>query len=117
LAVFIGCLGLYGLAEITATRRTKEIGIRKVVGASANRIVALVSREFVWLAVAGNLAAAPISALVMHRWLQNFAYHVDLAVWMFAGAGITTLSLALCSVSYQTLKAALTKPVDTLRNE
>ena len=117
LAVFIGCLGLYGLAEITATRRTKEIGIRKVVGASACRIAALVSQEFVWLAVAGNLVAWPVAYLVMNRWLHNFAYRAELEVWMFAGAGIATLSLALLSVSCQTLKAALTDPVETLRDE
>ena len=117
LAVFIGCLGLYGLAEITATRRTKEIGIRKAVGAGADRIAALVSREFVGLAAAGNLVAAPITYLVMQRWLQSFAYRAELEVWTFVGAGIATLCLALLSVGYQTLRVALTNPVEALRDE
>ena len=117
LAILIVCLGLYGLAEITASRRTKEIGIRKVVGASTARTAGLVSREFIWLAVAANLVAWPIAYLGMQRWLQNFAYRAELEVWMFTGAGIATLCLALGSVSYQTMRAALTNPVETLRSE
>ena len=117
LAVFISCLGLYGLAAITASRRTKEIGVRKVLGATTAGIAALVSREFVLLAGAANFVAWPVAYLVMSRWLENFAYYTDLAPWIFASAGLAAVGVALLTVSTQAMKAAVTNPVDVLRYE
>jgi putative ABC transport system permease protein len=117
LAIFIACLGLLGLASFTVERRTKEIGIRRVLGASAYRIVALLGKDYIRLVVIANVIAWPVGYVAMKKWLQNFAYRIDLNVWMFIFAAATALAIAFVTVSYQTFKAALANPADTLRYE
>jgi len=117
LAVVIGCLGLFGLAAFTAEQRTKEIGIRKVLGASAPGIIRLLLKEFVILVGVANLVAWPIAYLVMRRWLQDFAYRISPGVWIFLLAGLLTLFIALFTVSFQAVKAALADPIRSLRYE
>jgi ABC-type antimicrobial peptide transport system permease subunit len=117
LAIFISCMGLYGLAAFTAERRTKEIGIRKVLGASVSGLSLLLSRDFIWLVLVAFCIAAPISWYVMHEWLQGFAYRVEMSLWTLAFAGIIALLIALLTVSFQAIKAALANPVKSLRNE
>lgn len=116
-AIFIGCLGLFGLAAFTAEQRTKEIGIRKVLGASSPTIIRLLLREFVLLVGAANLIAWPISYFVMRRWLMEFSYRITPDVWIFALSGIVTLLIALLTVSFQAIKAALADPIKSLRYE
>jgi putative ABC transport system permease protein len=117
LAVFIACLGLYGLAAFTTTQRTKEIGIRKVLGASASNILVLLSREFVVLVLVSLLVASPIAWYGMSRWLENFAYQTPIHWWLFGLAGTIALTIALCTISFQALKAAVANPVKSLRTE
>jgi putative ABC transport system permease protein len=117
LAVLIACLGLFGLAAFTAERRTKEIGIRKVLGASTYGLVALLSSEFVRLVALAFAVAAPVAYLVMERWLSGFAYRVDLGFGVFAAAGVVALLVALLTVSGQAVRAALADPVESLRYE
>lgn len=117
LAVLIACMGLFGLTTLSTVRRTKEVGIRKVLGASVSGIVALLSREFVVLVLVASLAAVPLAYFAMDRWLDNFAYHIDLSWWMFALAGAAALAVALLTVSYQAVKAALADPVKSIRYE
>jgi putative ABC transport system permease protein len=117
LAVVIGCLGLFGLAAFTAEQRTKEIGIRKVLGASAPGIIRLLLKEFVILVGIANLAAWPIAYFVMRRWLQDFAYRTSLGLGVFVTAGALTLLIALTTVSLQAVKAALADPIRSLRYE
>jgi putative ABC transport system permease protein len=117
LAIFISCLGLFGLASFTAEQRTKEIGIRKVLGASVSGIAVLLSREFTkWVALA-SLIAWPIAYFAMTKWLQNFVYRTSIDWWTFIIAGGLALVIALVTVSYQSIKAALANPVDSLRYE
>jgi putative ABC transport system permease protein len=116
-AIFIACLGLFGLATFTAERRTKEIGIRKVFGASAASIVGLLSREFVWLVLISNAIAFPFAWYFMHQWIQNYPYRIELSWWIFALAGIMALLIALLTVSFQAIRAAGTNPVKSLRTE
>jgi putative ABC transport system permease protein len=117
LAILIACLGLFGLASFTAQARTKEIGVRKALGASVPHIVVMLSREIVILVVIAGLLAAPLSYLAMHRWLSGFAYHIDLSAWIFLAAVLAALGIALLTVSYQSVKAALANPVKSLRYE
>ncbi|MBD8490927.1 ABC transporter permease [Echinicola sp. CAU 1574] len=117
LAIFIACLGLLGLATYTTRQRTKEIGVRKVLGASVSGIVALLSKEFVRLILLAILIASPIAWYVMNRWLQNYAYQIELKWWMFVGAGMAAIVIALLTVSSQAVKAALMNPVNSLRSE
>ena len=117
LAILIACLGLFGLASFAAQQRTKEIGIRKVLGASVSGIVALLSKEFVKLVLAANLIAWPLTYAVMNNWLRDFAYHIDIGWWVFALAGAMALLIALLTVSTQAVKAALANPVEALRYE
>jgi putative ABC transport system permease protein len=116
-AIGIACLGLFGLVAFTAEQRTKEIGIRKVLGASVTGIVALLSKDFIKLVVIAFAIATPPAWYAMHKWLQNFAYQIDLEWWLVALAGGLTLLVAFATVSYQSLKAALANPVDSLRSE
>jgi putative ABC transport system permease protein len=117
LAVVIACLGLLGLASFTAEQRTKEIGIRKVLGSSVGAIFLLLSRQFsLWILLA-NLFAWPLAYLALSKWLEGFAYRTRLGIEFFLAAGMATLVVALITVSYQSLKAALANPVDSLRNE
>ena len=117
LAVLIACLGLFGLASFTAERRTKEIGLRKVLGASTAKIVVLVSTDFIKLVVIAFVVAAPVAYLVMNRWLESFAHRVDVSLVTFVVAGVGAFVIAGLTVSYQSIKAALTNPVETLRYE
>lgn len=117
LAMFIGCMGIFGLAAFIAEQRTKEIGIRKVLGASAQGIVRLLSKEFVRLVFISFLIAAPIAWWMMQKWLQDFAYRTDIRWWIFPLAGIVTFLIALATVSIQSIKAAMSNPVESLRAE
>jgi putative ABC transport system permease protein len=116
-AVTLSCLGLFGLAVFTAERRTKEIGIRKVLGASVQNISVLVSREFAWLVIIANLVAWPIAWYISHQWIQEFAYRTDISWWIFAASGIVSLALALLTVSSQALRAAMINPIKSLKVE
>ena len=117
LAILISCLGLFGLATFVAAQRTKEIGVRKVLGASVTDVVTLFSGGFLKLVVIAMLLAFPVAWWAMHSWLQNFAYKTDLEWWIFAVAGLVTIFIALLTVSYQSLRAALSNPVKSLRTE
>ncbi|WP_373516085.1 ABC transporter permease, partial [Persicitalea sp.] len=117
LALFIGCLGLFALAAYTAESRTKEIGVRKVLGASVASIVSLLSKDFLKLVIVSIIIATPLAWYVADDWLQDFAYKIDLAWWYFAGAGGLALLIAWLTVSYQSIKAALMNPVKSLRSE
>ena len=117
LAIFTACLGLFGLASITTEQRTKEIGIRKVLGASVAGVFVLVAQKFARLVLIAFLVAAPAAYFIMQRWLENFVYRVDLGWWVFALAGGSALLIALLTVSTQAIKAALANPVQALRYE
>ncbi len=117
MAIFISCLGLFGLAAFTVERRTKEIGIRKVLGASLTGIFALVSKDFLKPVLIAIVIASPLAWYAMHQWLQNFAYKTSMEWWIFALAGVLATTIALLTVSLQTIKAALMNPVKSLRNE
>lgn len=116
-AIIIACLGLFGLSAYTAQQRTKEIGIRKVLGASVLGVTQLLSKEFLILVLIAVAVSIPIAWYVMSEWLRNFAYHIELSVWMFIVSGIAAIMIALLTVSFQSIKAALANPVDSLRNE
>lgn len=117
LAIFISCLGLFGLASYTAERRIREIGIRKVLGASVTSITGLLTEDFLRLVLIANLVALPLGWWFMHRWLDNFAYHTSLSWWIFLAAGLLALMIALVTVSMQSIRAALSNPVKSLRTE
>lgn len=117
LAIFIGALGLFGLASYLAERRTKEIGIRKVLGASVVSLWQMLSKDFVGLVLISSLIAIPIAYVIMERWLQQFDYRIKLTWWIFAAAGLGALVITLATVSYQTVKAASSTPIRTLRSE
>jgi putative ABC transport system permease protein len=117
LAILLSCLGLFGLAAYSTERRTKEVGIRKVLGASVSSLFALLTKEFILLVALANLLAWPIAYYAMNRWLQNFAYRVGIGWETFIIAGAIALLIALFTVSFQAVKAALTNPVETLRYE
>jgi hypothetical protein len=117
LAIVISCLGLLGLVMFSAEQRVKEIGIRKVLGASLGQIVALFSKDFLKLIMIAFLIAAPVGWYAMHQWLQDFAYRIDISWWIFALAGAVSLLIALLTVSYQAIKAAIANPVKSLRTE
>ncbi len=117
LAILISCLGLFGLATFTAEQRTKEIGVRKVLGASVASIVDLLSKDFVKLVLIAIIIASPIAWYVMNAWLADFAYKIDIAWWYFALAGGLAVGIALLTVSFQSVRAALANPVDSLRSE
>jgi ABC-type antimicrobial peptide transport system permease subunit len=117
LAILISCLGLFGLASFTAERRIKEIGIRKVLGASEWKIMELLSGDFAKMILASIVLALPLSYFITKNWLDSFAYHIDLEWWYFIGAGAMTMLIALLTVSFQSVKAALMNPVESLRSE
>jgi ABC-type antimicrobial peptide transport system permease subunit len=117
LGIFISCLGLLGLAMFTAEQRTKEIGIRKVLGASMPSIFTLLSREFLTFVLIAFLIAAPLAWWAMHKWLQDYAYRVDIGWWVFAIAGTLALVIALVTISFQAIRAAVANPVVALKNE
>jgi putative ABC transport system permease protein len=117
MAILISCLGLFGLAAFSAEQRQKEIGIRKVLGASVTGVVALLSKEFIKLVAISFIIATPIAWLAMHKWLEAFAYKITISWWMFAIAGIMSIFIALATVSFQAIKAALVNPVKSLKSE
>lgn len=117
IAIIVACLGLFGLSAYTAQQRTKEIGIRKVMGSSVLGITKLLSKEFLKLTLIAVVISIPIAWYAMTEWLQNFAYHVELNIWMFAASGLMAIFIALFTVSFQSIKAGLANPVNSLRNE
>jgi putative ABC transport system permease protein len=117
LAILIACLGLFGLASYTIQQRTKEIGIRKVLGASVPTIFYMLSKDFAKWVVFGNLFAWPIAYFIMNRWLQDFAYRIDISWWVFVLSGGIALVIALLTVSWQAIRAARANPVESLRHE
>jgi ABC-type antimicrobial peptide transport system permease subunit len=116
-AIFISCLGLFGLAAFTAEQRTKEIGVRKVLGASVFNLWRLLSKEFVVLVIISLLLASPIAWYYMHHWLENFQYRAEFSWWIFAIAAAGALAITLLTVSFQAIKVALANPVKSLRTE
>ena len=117
IAIAISCLGLFGLAAFTAEQRVKEIGIRKVLGATIANITTLISKDFVKLVCIAIIIATPVSLMAMNSWLQNFAYKINISWWMFALSGLIALCIALLTVCFQAIKAALANPVKSLRTE
>jgi len=117
LAIFISCLGLFGLVTFTAEQKTKEIGIRKVLGASVTGIVGMLSKDFLTLVVIAAVIAFPIAWWAMHRWLNDFAYRVNIGWWVFVVAGVVALLIALLTISFQSVKAAIANPAKSLRTE
>ena len=117
LSILSACLGLFGLAAFMAAQRTKEIGIRKVLGASVFSVVGLLSKEFIFLVGLALVIASPVAYYAMHKWLQNFAYRVEIHWWIFILAGVMALLVAFATVSFQSIRAALADPVKSLRNE
>lgn len=117
LTIFIACMGMFGLVAIFARRRVKEIGIRKVLGASVLNITTLLSKDFLMIVAVAIVTAIPVAGLMMHRWLQDFAYRINMQWWMFAIAGLIAALIALLTVSAQSIKAATANPVKSLRTE
>jgi len=117
MAIFIACLGLFGLATFTAEQRTKEIGVRKVLGASVPSIVGLLTKDFISLVTVAIVIATPLAWYVMQEWLASFAYKITIEWWMFVGAGLLSVTIALLTVSFRSVKAALMNPVKSLRSE
>ena len=117
LAILISCLGLFGLASFSAEKRTKEIGIRKILGASVKDVVFLLSKHFIGLVLIANLIAWPLAWLVLNRWIQEYAYRVAISWWVFVLAGFVALIIAVLTVSFHAINAALSNPVKALRTE
>jgi len=117
LAIFISCLGLLGLASFTAEQRTKEMGVRKVLGASILNIVFLLSKEFTKWVLLANIIAWPAAWFAMNKWLDGFAYKTEISWWIFFSAGIAALVIAVITVSSQAFKAAASNPIKALRYE
>ncbi|MDF7815951.1 ABC transporter permease [Runella sp. MFBS21] len=117
LAIFISCLGLFGLASFVAEQRTKEIGIRKVLGASVSNVWQMLSKDFVILVIIACVIAAPIAYYFMNEWLQKYTYRTEISWWIFAAAGVGALIITLLTVSFQAIKAALMNPVQSLKSE
>ena len=117
IAIFISCMGLLGLATYAAEQRTKEIGIRKVLGASVTNIVSMLTKDFVWLVAIAILVASPIAYYFMYKWLEDFAYKIQISWWIFVMAGAIAVVIALITVSFQAIKAAIANPVKSLRTE
>jgi putative ABC transport system permease protein len=116
-AIFIACLGLFGMASFSAQQRVKEIGIRKVLGAGVSSIVKLIASDFLKLVLLAVIVASPVAAYIMNKWLQDFAYRIQLQWWLFALAGCVALAIALFTISFQAIKAAVANPVKSLRSE
>jgi putative ABC transport system permease protein len=117
LAIFISCLGLLGLASYNTLQRTKEIGVRKILGATVTAIVHLLSIDFIRLVGIAFLIAAPLAWLAMHRWLSTFAYRTPISWWIFATAGATAVLIAFITISFQCIRTAMANPVESLRSE
>jgi putative ABC transport system permease protein len=117
LAVLIACLGLFGLAAFSAEQRTKEIGIRKVLGASVAGVAGLLAKDFLKLVLIAILVASPLAWYLLEKWLADFAYRIDMQWWMFAAAGAVAVAIATLTVGGQALRAALANPAKSLRSE
>jgi putative ABC transport system permease protein len=117
ITIFVACLGLFGLVTFTTEQRVKEIGIRKVLGADVFQIVSILSKDLLLLVAISLVIAIPLGIYLMEKWLQGFAYRIDVHVWVFILAGISTLLIALFTMSFKTIKASLSNPVDSLRSE
>jgi len=117
LFVFISCIGLLGLVMLSIEQRTKEIGIRKVLGAAVSRIMMLISKEFIILILIACVVATPVGYYFIHKWLQDFAYRINISWWMFPLTGVSVIIIALMTLSYQAIKAALANPAKSLRTE
>lgn len=117
IAIFISCIGLFGLVSFTATKRTKEIGVRKILGASMLNIVGLLSKDLLLLVLISIALGSPIAWYFGQQWLKDFAFHIHIQWWMFVLAGVMAIGIALLTVSYQAIRAAVVNPVDSLRNE
>ena len=117
IAIIIGCLGLYGLVAFAAAQRTKEVGIRKVLGASLGNILYLFSKEFVLLILVAFVIASPVAYFFMHSWLNSFAYQVNIGITIFVIALAATFFIAACTIAFQAVKAAIANPVKSLRTE
>jgi len=117
IAIFISCLGLFGLAAYTAQARTREIGVRKVLGAGISRIIGLLATDFIKLVLISILIATPVAWWAMNRWLQDFAYRIHVSWWTFISAGMIAAFIAVATISFQSIKAALANPVDSLRSQ
>jgi len=117
LTVFVACLGLFGLSAFSAERRTKEIGIRKALGASVSNIIRLLSKEIVILVGIAGVMALPIAYLVIRKWLETFAYRTEITLTLFLLSGLVVMAIALATVSYQSIRAARANPVESLRYE
>ena len=117
LAIFVACLGLFGLASFMTMQRTKEIGIRKALGSTSSQVVLLLSKGFVQLVIIANMIAWPLAWFLMDRWLQGFPYRISINPILFVVAGIGVVMIAFLSVGFQTMKAAAVNPAQTLRSE
>lgn len=117
LAILIACMGLLGLATYTMEQRTKEIGVRKVLGATVANIVKMLSKDFLMLVSISIVIAVPIAWFGMYKWLQEFAFRMDMSIWIFVAAGVVALLIAFITVSFQAIKAALMNPIKSLRTE
>ncbi|MEJ7678094.1 MAG: FtsX-like permease family protein [Segetibacter sp.] len=117
LAIFISCLGLFGLASFMAEQRKKEIGVRKVLGATVVNLWQLLTKDFIMLVIISLLIATPVAYYLTHNWLQNYEYRTELSWWIFAIAGLGALAITLLTVSFQAIKAAIANPVKNLRTE
>jgi ABC-type antimicrobial peptide transport system permease subunit len=117
IAIFLSCLGLYGLASFMAVQRIKEVGIRKVLGATSGSIVYLFSKEFIVLIAIAFAIATPIAWYYMHQWLLDYAYRIEISLWLFAAGGLAAIIIALGTISFQAIKAAMANPVKSLRTE
>jgi len=117
LTVFISCLGLFGLATYMAENRIKEIGVRKVLGASVMNITSLLSKDFLKLVIISLVVASPIAWMAMYMWLKKFSYRINVEWWVFVLAGLLSIGIALLTVSYQSIKAAISNPAKSLRTE
>jgi putative ABC transport system permease protein len=117
LAIFIACIGLLGLAAYSTQQRIREIGIRKVLGASSSTIVGMLSKHFLKLVLIASLIAFPIAWLLMHQWLEDFAYRITINAWVFIAVAVAALLIALFTISFQAIRAAIANPVRSLRTE
>jgi putative ABC transport system permease protein len=117
LAILIACFGLLGLSSYNILQRTKEVGIRKVLGASTKSVVYILSKDFLALVLISFVLAVPVTWWIMHSWLQDFAYRISIGWWVFIAAGLLAILIALITISFQAVKAAIANPVKSLRTE
>ena len=117
IAIVLACLGLFGLSAYTAQQRFKEIGVRKVLGASVSNLVLLLSKDFIKLVVIAFILASPVAWYAMNNWLNDFAYRISISAWIFIATGFLAVIIAVATISFQAIKAAIANPVKSLRTE